>query len=944
MSTRSIVFRSVIIGLFIACSALVEVSAQQESPMSPARPVPGAPQPAPPMMNMGLVAPLVVESSDWGSVVTLVNESKGQVHAQLSLRTADGEQAGGRIVALPGHSSRRFGMASLLNGASADVIGSLTIKVQEPDAARDMAVAAQLTLLGRGNNTGNSIDEELEMPKMGRDFKSVVDGSSSVVAVQNAGMESASAAVTCVVRGVVTHAAIQIPPNSFRLLQNCSAVNGDPTSASHVLAELSTPAGFTDGKVPGQPSAFEVNGGSTSELTVFGLSVSSEGRDHRFRAALFVNQSDFTSQSTVFAGIPIGAYSALPGATFAPTLTMANLSDAPRTATIRGTLNDSLAPPKKLSTVTLQPFEVRRLDVPLDSQSGSDLGTLIAEQDGTPGDVVFDLADADKLTGAVLNPLPKFLHHANNGGGHPWSLRPGTFSTLVVFNASAKSQVLNLNLGADGIIWKKTVTIQPYETLALPIQQIIDSLNNGEPSAGKKIRALTGEISWFTPDQSDVFGRVLIARAGNGGNALESYSCGSNIVLCGMTMYNSFASLNYLASGFLGPLSPQFCAAWAPTQCSGTQYGAGGASSYSWYSTNVGTTPISGPANQSNVGLMGRALGTGGAYGSGSTAYCQASAGGSAVVNPSILWTATGADITNGTTDVLIGQKVDLTLNAPATSIQSVQWKINPGTAVGYYDADSTSSSYRPVSTGLSELQYYNLSPDSSQVVTVTVTLTNNGGTLSAHTTLNVKAPTVNFFDGTWSVNVDQNNPSNLGKWTDYFGEANNPGITWDSIVTAPPGFNSAGDTEFVQIVNKVWIEKQTILGNWYHIQINSPCLDTKYPYEEVNLPSSNDSPGVFLTDPTTGGYRFWYDFGSFNVYLLWRPAYPNAIFVPVSTIAWQWVGAVSTSGNSWVFADKNSPSWYSWSINPGSTTYYGPLTWGCNTANLLVYQTGPLQ
>ena len=79
---------------------------------------------------------------------------------------------------------------------------------------------------------------------------------------------------------------------------------------------------------------------------------------------------------------------------------------------------------------------------------------------------------------------------------------------------------------------------------------------------GRDPRVQTG----FTPGQADVFGRVLIARQQNGGRALESYSCGSNIVLCGLSMYPSFVDIDYFSSGFLGPVSPQYCASWAPTQ------------------------------------------------------------------------------------------------------------------------------------------------------------------------------------------------------------------------------------------------------------------------------------------------------------------------------------------------------------------------------------------
>ncbi len=602
---------------------------QKESSISPARPIAGAPQAAAPMgMNTELVAPLVIESSDWSSVVTLVNESKNQIHAQLALRAIDGELVAANTVVLPGHSSRRVAVESLFHGV--DFIGFLTVNVQEMDAAQNMAVAAQLTLIGKGNLIGTSIDQELEMPKMGSNFKSVVDSSSALLAIQNAGMQTAPATVTCIIGGAVTHTSTQVPPGRMLLLHNCETLNDDLTSASHLLSTLAVPTPGID-----SGSAFEVDGGS-SELTVFGLSFPLQ-HNHPISAATFINQSDFTSQSTVFAGIPVGAYIALPGAVFEPTLTLANLSQATRIAIVRAASNDSLQPAKLVSTVTLQPFEVRRLDIPFENPAGSAIGTFLVDQDGAPGDVLANLMDKDKATQTTLNPLPKFLHHANNGGGHPWSVEPGTSSTIVIFNASAKEQTLNFNLGADGIVWKKTVMLQANQTLSMDVQGIIAKANEQSSSKSnsetkpQKITALTGEISWFTPNQADVFGRVLLTREQAGRRALESYSCGNNIVLCSTGVYPSFVAIDYLSTGFLG-LTPQFCASWSPQTCSGTQYGGGSASSYSWQSQNNSITPISGSSSNSNVGLYGQALGSGGANGFVYAGSCQASGGGGAQV------------------------------------------------------------------------------------------------------------------------------------------------------------------------------------------------------------------------------------------------------------------------------------------------------------------------
>lgn len=183
-------------------------------------------------------------------------------------------------------------------------------------------------------------------------------------------------------------------------------------------------------------------------------------------------------------------------------------------------------------------------------------------------------------------------------------------STLAVFNASAKPQMLNMNLGADGIVWKKTVTIQPYELFTQKIKDIIDSVN-ADPSTKSKVRALQGEISWFTPDQADVFGRVLIADVGGTRRKLQSYSCGNNIVLCGVSVSPSAISFDIGTDTAFGA-NLSFCTSYSPTTCSGGSYG-GGSATYSWTSTNASLTPIVGSSSSYSAELYGQGVGTGGA-------------------------------------------------------------------------------------------------------------------------------------------------------------------------------------------------------------------------------------------------------------------------------------------------------------------------------------------
>ena len=303
------------------------------------------------------------------------------------------------------------------------------MNIQEPDAAKNMTVAAQVNLAGKGAHAATSVDEELQMPMMGSNLKSVADGSACLIAIQNVSSEPATANVTCIEQGTTKKAALQLQGGALLLMSGCAPLPDGPARAPSW-------ADLTGNSNLGVASAYQINGG-TGSLAAFGLSVSATQQEPRVDAAIFVNQSSFTSQTTVFAGIPVGPYDPLPNSTFAPEPTVANFSAANRTINIRGTFGDGSAP-KTLASFSLAPLTVKPITAP--SQTGSGLATVLVDQDGAPGDVAASLTDLDNSGQTTLVPLPKLLHHSNNGGGHPWSIERGTSSALVLFNASPKAR------------------------------------------------------------------------------------------------------------------------------------------------------------------------------------------------------------------------------------------------------------------------------------------------------------------------------------------------------------------------------------------------------------------------------------------------------------------------------------------------------------------------
>jgi hypothetical protein len=376
--------------------------------------------PMPAGMPMGSVAPLVIQSADWESFITIVNESKSQAHVQLMLRLKDGMPYGSQTIVLPGHSSRQVTVASLLNSPGEDFIGSLTAVVQEPSLAKNMAVAAQLTIVDKSRPNGASIDEELEMPEMGA-FKSVASGPATLLALQNPGMTPALVTLTCLDHGSLVRVNLAVAPNALRLVDRCAPLDQSQTPSTSILSALHD-------REPHQPAsdaprAFELSS-PMSEITVFGVSAIFRDSVRRLSSVIFASQNDITSTSTVFAGIPVGPYSALPGSIFKPTLAIANFTNVTRRVVVKGSTGSGAL--NVLSSVLLKPFEVRNAEVPAPAASEADLGAIVVDQDGHPGDVITTLTDEDKVDLTTLTPVPKFMHPAQTAGDTrgAWNRRP----------------------------------------------------------------------------------------------------------------------------------------------------------------------------------------------------------------------------------------------------------------------------------------------------------------------------------------------------------------------------------------------------------------------------------------------------------------------------------------------------------------------------------------
>ncbi len=239
-------------------------------------------------------------------------------------------------------------------------------------------------LVGRGNVTGQSADEELVMPMVGGSLKAVARSRKTLIAIRNAGMQLAHATISCLDHGKVHQSTLSISAGEMQFLQSCEALNGDFSSAWPDLSATATAEQHdAEALEPEHGLAYQVSSAS-SELAVFGLSLSF--RQERFHATpvIFTHQSEFTSQSTVFAGIPIGLYELLPGVVLTPELVLANFTSATHHVTVSGVLSGTPAPPTRLASVSLDPREVKRIEVPFNTSGDPEIASSSLNRTGRP--------------------------------------------------------------------------------------------------------------------------------------------------------------------------------------------------------------------------------------------------------------------------------------------------------------------------------------------------------------------------------------------------------------------------------------------------------------------------------------------------------------------------------------------------------------------------------
>ena len=273
-----------------------------------------------------------------------------------------------------------------------------------------------------------------------------------------------------------------------------------------------------------------------------------------------------------------------------------------------------------------------------------------------------------------------------------------------------------------------------------------------------------------------------------------------------------------------------------------------------------------------------------------------------------------GSVITDTTTDVIVGQAIDLEgeVKPSGLTLVSKQWTI-PGVRVKDWSASSSSATLTSIQASdlqQSSIKYYWVDGGNGRVVKYVVT--GYGRTCECKASLNVKRPTSTMTISTGTVAVD----SAWGTLELHYGSPTTPGISFSRTITVPSGFS--GSTQWVQLTDPLRRRKLND-GTWQRWA--GAGLDTNYPYNTGA--STNDSPGT----PLTSSYLNKTVSDSFEMYLMFKPSGTDTIWVPLKRTDWSWSGAASRSGSNWSLDSSSNPT-------PSTTDTTSHPVWTRNAAN----------
>jgi hypothetical protein len=332
----------------------------------------------------------------------------------------------------------------------------------------------------------------------------------------------------------------------------------------------------------------------------------------------FLDPDTIRSGSTIFAGVPVGDSDGHDA--FIPSVTVANFGASSVTVNLTYALSGkSIAdgPPKieEARTVTMQPKEVRLLELSGLPTSSGLTGSVVVASSGKPGDVVSSLTSFAATTGDHLSVEGHDANTIENGGKHPWVIDDSTGSdaTLVMFNHSLSSQPFTVNVASRGVLWTKSYTLLSMQTMNLNLKRLIGDQTKDDRGQLLPASARSGAISWFTPKGGVGKGRLY--ETSSTPLKRRSFSCLGMETQCpwGAYITNPNITMNRGKVGVLGYVNVDVCQTGDPysgSPCGDFDMGFTYNSSLITYEGCSHTSGCNGPTFANEAILTGNSVGT----------------------------------------------------------------------------------------------------------------------------------------------------------------------------------------------------------------------------------------------------------------------------------------------------------------------------------------------
>ena len=281
-----------------------------------------------------------------------------------------------------------------------------------------------------------------------------------------------------------------------------------------------------------------------------------------------------------------------------------------------------------------------------------------------------------------------------------------------------------------------------------------------------------------------------------------------------------------------------------------------------------------------------------------------------------------GSDITNTSRTVIIGEQISLTSSVVllnGTALSAGNWTIG-GSYVGGFTSSQlgqgntcpplasnpTANVAHPCNPTTDTPQTMFYFTDSASSVDVSYSITGDDGRpYSAKTTFRVVKPTADtsFDPDAPPIQVTRLNESGIvvdeepGYLALRYGSGTTAGISFIPNFLIPSGYS--GTTQWVQVTTTATTTRTLVGSNQPTTRDCSNRLDSSYPYD-ARQGGTTDSPNNQLLV----GYQDYNRNDSYIMMLEFKPALPNAIFVPFAKVVWNWGAHVQSTdgGLTWTF------------------------------------------